>query len=198
MQLSRWLTLLLTVEAVSDCTQNVSKAWEITARADFEQIQVEPSKWLCCWDFLLSFLFLPLSFPCNLPPFLSPAIPFSLRKPFSFCPQPCLSLSHHTQNLFGLVRIYFQIYLSSHKTKSQSQCSIEISVFQKCILLSGSSKVLERSAVGWCWPTCLFLNKFPWSRKGVEWLDICNRWGKQLRPNFRAYYSFILLHNRRD
>lgn len=103
-QLSRWLTVLLTVEAVSDCTQIVSKAWEITGRVDFEQIQVEPSKWLHCRDFLSFCLFLPLSF--NLPPFLSPSIPFSHRKTSSFCPQPFLSLSHHTQNLFGLVRIY--------------------------------------------------------------------------------------------
>lgn len=129
-QLSRWLTLLLTVEAVSDCTQNVSKAWGITGRVDFEQIQVEPSKCLRCWDFLSFCLFHPLSFPFNLSPFLSPPIPSSLRKPFAFCPQPCLSLSHHTQKLFGLVRIYFQIYLSSPKTKSWSQCSVEISVFQ--------------------------------------------------------------------
>lgn len=81
-QLSRWLTLLLTVEAVSDCTQNVSKAWGITGRVDFEQIQVEPSKYLRCWDFLSFCLFHPLSFPFNLSPFLSPPIPSSLRKPF--------------------------------------------------------------------------------------------------------------------
>lgn len=148
-ELTRWIPVLLSVEAVSDYSQTVSKLGRLLQSIDFELIQEEPSKSLIFPGVSITLfpppsvfpLFLPSLFPIPpliflhfffLPPFVHHLVSFSVS------PYP---------NGGCLVLELLSNQFSSQESKSQGKCTIEILCFRRVSFSRICGKVPEGSAI---------------------------------------------------